>query len=117
MAAAGSSLEGWREELRSRGPASGKFAKTDIECLKGRQESRSLSPHHRFLIAMYSPAGAVETGLLICVPEKAPQGPPLAWRGTLSPVRFEGKIMRNRGDFPRFPGGRRADFSAVETVW
>jgi hypothetical protein len=84
---------------------------------EGRQKSRSLSPHHRFLIAMYSPAGAVETGLLICIPEKTPQGPPLALaRRTFSgPVR--GRYYAELGRFSAISWGRPADFSAVETVW
>jgi|SRR5580658_2240697 hypothetical protein len=48
-----------------------------------------------------------ETGLLICPTEKTLKRP-LAWRGALSPVRFEGKTMRNYGHFARFPvKGRR----------
>jgi hypothetical protein len=31
---------------------------------------KPLSPHHRFLIALHSPYGVVETGLLGCPPEK-----------------------------------------------
>jgi hypothetical protein len=31
---------------------------------------KSLSPHHRFVIALHSPDGVVETGLRICPPEK-----------------------------------------------
>jgi len=41
MAAARSSLKGWREELRSRGPASGKFAEIETdECLKVDESQR-----------------------------------------------------------------------------
>ena len=31
---------------------------------------KSLSPNHRFVIASHSPDGVVETGLLLCPPEK-----------------------------------------------
>src|SRR5258708_33312232 len=30
----------------------------------------SLSPHHRFVIALHSPGGVAETGLRVCPPEK-----------------------------------------------
>jgi hypothetical protein len=57
-----------------------------------------------FLIALHSPTGVVETGLPICLPEKASQNSPSALRGALSPVQFEGKNMRNCGHFTRFSG-------------
>jgi hypothetical protein len=31
---------------------------------------KSLSPNHRFVIALHSPDGVVETGLLVCPAEK-----------------------------------------------
>ena len=34
---------------------------------------KSLSPHHRFVIALHSPAKVTETGLRICRPEKGRQ--------------------------------------------
>jgi hypothetical protein len=37
---------------------------------EGGQKSRPLSPHHRFVIAMHSPDGVLESGLLGCLPEK-----------------------------------------------
>ena len=51
----------------------------------------------------------------MCLPEKAQQNSSLALRGTLSPVRFEGKIMRNCAisrDLQDKAGGflRAADF-------
>ena len=34
---------------------------------------KSLSPHHRFVIALSSPDRVIETGLRMCPPEKGPQ--------------------------------------------
>jgi len=36
-------------------------------------EVKPLSPHHRFVIALHSPAKVTETGLRICRPEKGRQ--------------------------------------------
>ena len=36
-------------------------------------KSRSLSPHHRFAIALHSPSALPETGLQTCPPEKVRQ--------------------------------------------
>jgi hypothetical protein len=33
-------------------------------------EVKSLSPHHRFLVALHSPNGVLETGLRVCPSEK-----------------------------------------------
>jgi hypothetical protein len=76
MAAAGSSLKGWREELWSRGPEVGIWEVLRRLILMNawpQTKVKALSPHHRFVIALHSPAGVVETGLHICLPEKAPQ--------------------------------------------
>ena len=43
--------------------------------LRGRIKSRPLSPSHRFVIAMHSPVGVIETGLLICPSEKTAAKP------------------------------------------
>src|ERR1017187_6562356 len=68
-----------------------------------------LSPHDRFVIALHSPDRVVETGLLVCPPEKKGcKSLPAAMSRTLSPVRFERKrcgiapISRN---FKSNPGG------------
>jgi len=42
---------------------------------EGGQKSRPLSPHHRFVIAMHSPDGVLESGLLGCLPEKKVRKP------------------------------------------
>jgi len=34
------------------------------------QEVKALSPHYRLMIALHSPEGIVETGLLVCPPER-----------------------------------------------
>ncbi len=36
-------------------------------------KSQAAFPHHRFVIAMHSSAGVVETGLRVCPPEKKAQ--------------------------------------------
>ena len=48
----------------------------DSECRKSPQrlcQVKSLSPHHRFVIALPSPDKVTETGLRMCPPEKGPQ--------------------------------------------
>jgi hypothetical protein len=40
------------------------------QAFQKRPKSRQLSPHHRFVIALHSPEGVVETGLLKCPLEK-----------------------------------------------
>jgi hypothetical protein len=62
---------------RPRGPAAFKKVRDGFStkdswrmCPKGGQKSSPLSPHHRFVIALHSPDGVFETGLLICPPEK-----------------------------------------------
>jgi hypothetical protein len=40
------------------------------QSLEAGQKSSSLSPHDRFVIALHSPDRVVETGLLVCPPEK-----------------------------------------------
>src|SRR3981081_4476906 len=62
--------------------------------LPGRQKSRPLAPHHRFLIAMHSPNGVVKTGLRVCPPEKEARKLREELRTRFSLVRFERK---NRG--------------------
>ena len=50
---------------RYREVGSGKFAEIDTdECLNA-DKVKTASPHHRFLIAIHSPSGVVETGLLM----------------------------------------------------
>lgn len=53
---------------------------------------------------MHLPSGVVETAPFMCLPQKAQQNSYSALRGRLSPVRFEGKTMRNCGHFARFQG-------------
>jgi hypothetical protein len=55
-----------------------------------RAKVKSLSPHHRFVIALHSPDGVVETGLLISPPEKKPAKRSDDVGRTFSPVRVEG---------------------------
>src|SRR5450755_4742224 len=69
---------------------------------EGGQKSRPLSPHHRFVIAMHSPDGVLESGLLGCLPEKKVRKP--ACR--IGQDTFSGplcvKDSRNYGQFERF---------------
>jgi hypothetical protein len=55
-----------------------------------------------FLIALHSPDGVIETGLLQCPPEKQPQSSYVAPRRTLSLVRFQSNSSRNCADFLHF---------------
>jgi len=68
----------------------------------GTDKVKSLSPHHRFAIALHSPNGVVETGLRLCPAEKKARN--LACRIRLD--TFSGAVcrqdLRNCGDFQRF---------------
>jgi hypothetical protein len=76
-----------------------------------------LSPNHRFVIALCSPAGVSETGPPVCPPEKK--------AGKL--VReiqrdiFSGPVCaRKFAELRRFPnvlGGKQPGFSAPQTEW
>jgi hypothetical protein len=60
------------------------------------------SPHHRFMIALHSPGGVVETGLLMCPSEKkAPDIASGVQRDTFSSPVFQ-QNLRNCGHFSRF---------------
>ena len=60
------------------------------------------SPHHRFVIALHSPGGVVETGLLMCPSEKkAPNIASGVQRDTFSSPVFQQNV-RNCGHFARF---------------
>jgi hypothetical protein len=80
-------------------------------------ESRPLSPHHRFVIAMHSPDGIVETELLRCLPEK--MAAKLACgieQDTLSGPVASVKLAELRR-FRAIFSAMRANFSAVQTAW
>ena len=68
----------------------------------GADRVKSPSPHHRFVIAWYSPDGVIQTGLRMEPPEKKTPLPAYgAQRATFSsPVSEE--ELRNCGDFRRF---------------
>jgi hypothetical protein len=52
---------------------------------------KPLSPYHRFVIAVHSPHGIFETGVLGCSLEKRLPKWPVTIKRTLSPVRFKSK--------------------------
>src|ERR1035441_4152887 len=56
---------------------------------EGGQKSRPLSPHHRFVIAMHSPDGVLESGLLGCLPEKKVRKPACRIGQTLLAARAQ----------------------------
>jgi len=61
-----------------------------------------LSPDHRFVIAMHSPGGLVETGLPVRRVEKVSVRALSIVLSELSPVQSESGNARNCGDFARF---------------
>jgi hypothetical protein len=66
------------------------------------------SPYHRFVIALHSPDGVVETGLFISPSEKKPAKRSDGDAQTLSPVQFErnnSEIAPISGKFQSNPGG------------
>ena len=81
------------------------------------QGVKAASPRHQFVIALHSPDGVVETGLLGCHREKMPaklacsivqrsfSGP--GWKQELKELRRFRAILRTM----------RQDFSALQTVW
>jgi len=83
---------------------------------KNAYETKALSPHHRFVIALHSPDGVAETGLCVCRPEKNAENLAAGFDETLSPGQFEGKtygIAAIFSDSSEMP----LDFSAVQTAW
>ena len=82
-----------------------------------RTKVKAASPHHQFVIALHSPDGIDETGLLGCHPERMPvkracnivqrtfSGP--VWKQELKELRRFRAIVRTM----------RQDFSALQTVW
>lgn len=61
-----------------------------------------VSLSHRFMIALHSPDGVVQTVLLLCPSERKATNLRLVLRRSLSPVRFERKGLQNCGHFSRF---------------
>jgi len=57
----------------------------------GADKVKSLSPHHRFAIALHSPNGVVETDCACALQRKKPETLLAGFDWTLSPVLFAGK--------------------------
>jgi len=69
---------------------------------ESRRKVKALSLHHRFVIALHSPAGVVETGERVCPPEKKAPRPASGVENRFSLVRFEGKNRRIAAIFRDF---------------
>ena len=82
-----------------------------------RTKVKAASPHHQFVIALHSPDGIDETGLLGCHPERMPVkiACNIVQRTFSSPVwKQELKELRR---FRAIVRTMRQDFSALQTVW
>jgi hypothetical protein len=83
--------------------------KTATDRILLKAKVKSLSPNHRFVIALHSPDGVVETGLRLCPPEKKGLKAGEEATARFSPARFEGnnreiapifhKFLSNLGGF------------------
>jgi hypothetical protein len=63
---------------------------------------KSPSPRHLFLIALHSPGGVAETGLLICPLEKKARNLACGVKSVTFSGPLRRQLSRNSGVFPRF---------------
>jgi hypothetical protein len=93
----------FRARSRHVGSLAGATSWKERAAFRARQESSSLSPHHRFMNALHSPVCFAETGLLPCPAEK--KAAKLA--DTLNHHTFSDPVSKeespNSADFSQFP--------------
>ena len=70
---------------------------------KTRVKVKPLSPHHRFVIAVHSPEGVFETGLLGCPSEKKAAKLPDSVNRDIFSNPVSKLESRNSAHFPQFP--------------
>jgi hypothetical protein len=82
----------------------------------GADKVKPLSLYHRFVIALHSPDGAVETGLLGCPLEKKAAKLACSIEQDTFPSGLRARVAELR-PFPANSRAIQADFSALQTVW
>ena len=80
------------------------------EFLGAEEKVNPVSPNHRFVIALRSPDGVLETGLSMCPPEKRQVRDAVRCRAVRSPQSGSSANNREIRAFFAYFEGRRADF-------